>query len=217
MTVAVLGDSLADGYWGGLYRKLAREERFVFLRYARNSTGLARPDYYDWAEALEEYLAEDPIDTAVVSMGANDGQALYAGQGQWIQLGAEGWEDVYRERVEAMMQRLVDAGINTYWMGLPAVRGRHLTTSAQRLNPIYEQAAQEIGVTFIPLWALTADADGNFTSYLPDDEGRSRLMRHNDGVHFTSRGYAMIADHILMVMDQELALFDAEVEEEATQ
>ena len=98
------------------------------------------------------------------------------------------------------------------------MRGRHLTTSAERLNPIYEQAAHETGVTFVPLWELTADADGNFTSYLPDHEGRSRLMRHNDGVHFTSRGYAMIADHILDVMDQELALFDAVTEEEdATQ
>lgn len=212
-TVAVFGDSLADGYWGGLYRELARDERFSFLRYARNSTGLSRPDYYDWPTAIDEFLTSEPIDAVVISMGANDGQAMYVAPGQWIQLGADEWVPTYRERVEATMRRLVAAGVHTYWMGLPAVRGRHMVATAQRLNPIYEDCAREIGVTFVPLWDLTADANGDFTSYLPDQDGRSRLMRHNDGVHFTSRGYSMIADLILEVMGQELALFDDQGED----
>lgn len=215
-TVAVFGDSLADGYWGGLYRALARDTRFSFLRYARNSTGLSRPDFYDWPAAIDEYLSSEPIDAVVISMGANDGQAMYAGSGQWIQLGDDAWLPTYRERVEAVMHRLVAAGVHTYWIGLPAMRGRHMITTAERLNPIYEESAREIGVTFIPLWDLTADANGEFTSYLPDQDGRSRLMRHNDGVHFTSRGYSMIADQILSVMTQELGLF-AEDGEGATQ
>ncbi len=207
-TLAVFGDSLADGYWGGVYRALARQDRFEILRHARNATGLSRSDYFDWLTALEEHLATAPIDAALISMGANDHQSIYLGDRAYLHYGHDGWDEAYRARVLAMMSRLEDAGIPTFWVGLPVVRDDTRVEAARRLNRLYADAAEEAGATFIPLWTLTAGESGDFASYLPDEDGRSRRMRADDGIHFTSRGYSMIADHLMAIMDAELSLFD---------
>src|SRR4029450_203782 len=39
VAVTVPGDSLADGIWGAVYRRLVRDKRYVIRRNARNSTG----------------------------------------------------------------------------------------------------------------------------------------------------------------------------------
>ena len=206
-TLAVFGDSLADGYWGGVYRALARQDEFEILRHARNATGLSRSDYFDWGGALEDHLADPAIDAALISMGANDHQSIYLGDRRYLHYDSDGWDDAYLERAVSMMSRLKAAGVSTFWVGLPMVRDDTRAAAARRLNGLYAEAAAATGVTFIPLWDLTAGDGGAYVSYLPDEDGRSRQMRANDGVHFTSRGYSMIAEHLLTVMDAELSLF----------
>lgn len=203
-TVAVFGDSMAEGIWGGIFRKLQRNHRFEVLRRARHSTGLSRPDYYDWQQALDAFLDQDPIDAAVVSVGLNDIQALYVEGSRSYRFGTEAWDRAYRERVEALMDRLHRRNIPTFWIGLPIMRNEDRNSDVEHLNAIYRESASAHGVTFIPTWQITVDDHGGFSSYLRDDEGRSRLMRANDGVHFTPRGYDMLADFVLHAMQIEL-------------
>ena len=206
-TVVVIGDSLAEGYWGGLYRKLHRDNRFEVVGRARHSTGLSRPDYYDWNAAVSEFIAEDQPDAAVVSVGANDIQSLYREGDRHFAFGTDAWDTAYAERVETMMKRLLDAGVTVFWMGLPTVRGESLAEKVQHLNRIYQTVAAANGVTFVPVWNLTVDENGEFTSYLGDENGRSRLMRANDGIHFTNRGNELVAQHLLAVIEDEMSLF----------
>ena len=208
-TVAVFGDSLADGVWTGVYRQLSRDDRFQVLRRARVSSGLARPDFYNWQQALEEFLAADDIDAAVISVGLNDTQPVYH-NGRWDHgFGTERWDEIYAARVEAMMARLDAAGIPTFWLGLPVVRSNSYASKVRHINVIFEAtAAGREGVTFVPMWQATADENGAYSSYLEDSTGRSRLMRANDGIHFTVRGYELVAGHLLAAMRRELAVFN---------
>jgi hypothetical protein len=45
----------------------------------------------------------------------------------------------------------------------------------------------------VDTWALTSDANGNFTAYLPDGS----TARGSDGVHFTSAGGNYLAQAVL--------------------
>ena len=205
--VVVFGDSLADGIWTGVYRSLRRDERFEVLRLTRVSSGLSRPDYYDWPAALDDYLARYDVDAAVISVGLNDAQPVFH-DGRWEHgFGSEPWDEIYRDRVADFMARLTDAGVPTFWIGLPTVRSSSFGARIDHINGIYREMAARHGVFFVPTRDVTAGEDGEYAAYLADDSGRSRLMRANDGVHFTTRGYELLAGQLLAMMDQRLSIF----------
>lgn len=207
LTILMLGDSLAEGYWQGLHRKLLGDPRFRVSRESRHSTGLSRPDHFDWAGAVGDLLAGEEIDVAVVALGGNDLQSLYIDGERRFVFGSEAWDAHYAQRVTAMMQALQEADIAVFWMGLPSVRDDDVAAQMQHLNELNAQAAAQAGATFVPLWDVTTDEDGRYATYLRDAEGRSRQMRGDDGFHFTATGYAMVADHLLAAIDRELTLF----------
>lgn len=202
--IGVFGDSLADGIWAGLYRTLYNNERFEVARHTEVSSGLARTDFHDWEVELEAVLAAETIDVAVLCLGLNDNQPVYFDGRRQFEFGSEEWNEVYRGRVDALLRRLAEAGIPTFWVGLPTVRSASFGEQMAHLNTIYESQALVAGATFVPTLELTGDADGAYSAYLDDEDGRSRLMRANDGVHFTGRGYELIAKALLAVMHQKL-------------
>jgi len=216
-TIAVFGDSLADGIWGAFYRTLQRDRRFEILRRARASTGIARPDYYDWNQELATFLLEDPIDAAVFALGLNDMQAMYIARNQHHTFRSEAWNDEYRARVSRLMEQLVDAGVPTYWVGLPIMRSGNYSGNIAHLNTMFEPLADAYdGVEFVPMWDLTADANGAYSAYLEDEEGRNRLMRANDGIHFTPRGYELLSRAIMTAMARDLPIFQEMMAESGT-
>lgn len=207
--IGVFGDSLADGIWAGLYRTLQRYDRIEVLRHTEVSSGLARADFFDWDAELADILADEPLDIAVVCIGLNDNQPVYFEGRRQFAFASEEWNAVYRKRISDFIVRLQIMGVPTFWVGLPTVRDSHFAEQMSHLNMLYESEAGLAGITFIPTLALTGDADGAYSAYLPDEDGRNRLMRANDGVHFTSRGYAMIAEALIAVMSAELTFFSA--------
>ncbi len=78
VTIAVIGDSLADGIWGGLYRKLYRDKRFCVHRGAKNSVGFGASDML---EPLDRAFEAGPVDAVVMMIGANDRRGIYGSDG----------------------------------------------------------------------------------------------------------------------------------------
>ena len=205
--VLVLGDSLADGLWAGVYRTLRGTDDVSVDRHTRVSSGLSRPDFHDWDDELSSVLAQQDLDIAIVSIGLNDGQPVFH-EGRWDHdFATPEWDVIYRGRVEAFMTQLVDAGIPTFWMGLPTVRSDQFDERVQHMNAIYRDAAAETGVYFVETRGVTADDTGAYAAYLNDDEGRQRLMRANDGIHFTGRGYEMLGRVLVDAMADALGVF----------
>lgn len=206
-TVVVFGDSLADGIWAGVYRALRRDDRFDVRRHTRVSSGLSRPDYFDWQAALDEYLGEEEVDAVIISLGLNDAQPIFH-EGRWDHaFGTEPWTEIYRGRVGDFMARLAEAGVPTFWVGLPTVRSDSFAERVAHLNEIYAAMAAEHGVVFVPTREITADEEGRYSAYLADEDGRSRLVRANDGIHFTTRGYELLGQQLVATMREELSVF----------
>ncbi|MEM7444005.1 MAG: DUF459 domain-containing protein [Pseudomonadota bacterium] len=206
-TIAVYGDSMADGIWTALYRALQRDERFEVLDRARASTGIARPDYYDWQEELEQFLIDDPIDAAVFSVGLNDMQSAVLREGGHHDFRTPEWDETYQERVSLLMETLRANDVPTFWIGLPIMRSGNYSNNIAHLNGFFETLAPQHGATYVPLWDLTASETGEYTSHFPDETGRTRRMRNDDGIHFTTRGYEMLGREVLEAMHQELQVF----------
>lgn len=205
--IGVFGDSLADGIWAGLYRTLQRNERFEVARHTEVSSGLARPDFFDWHAELDTVLVNETITVAVLCFGLNDNQPVYYEGRRQFSFASEEWNTVYRQRVADVLQRLNAEQIPVFWVGLPTVRDSGFAEQMGHLNGIYESEALVADATFVPTKELTGDADGAYSAYLEDDEGRNRLMRANDGVHFTGRGYEMLAKALLAAMAETMPSF----------
>jgi hypothetical protein len=192
LTIAVIGDSLGDGLWQGLYLQLRDNKRFTVFRGSKRSVGFTTSDM---TEQIDAAFATGPVDALVVMVGANDDRRSFFANGKSLALFAtEKWIELYRGRVEGFMDYAAGRKVPFVWVLLPVMRTAEPTSAAQLVNRIVtETAAGRPHVALVPIWSVTADDKGAYMPYFNDLRGRRRLMRHSDGVHFSESGYEVLA------------------------
>ncbi|HEX2448206.1 MAG TPA: SGNH family hydrolase [Methyloceanibacter sp.] len=203
--VVVLGDSLGDGLWSGLYRAFEGDATLEFINRAKPSTGFARPDSYDWSKGAGDLLKSETYQIAIIMFGANDAQAIKSGK-EWLKVGSEGWHEVYGQRVEAFIKKLRAANVAVYWVGLPIMRSPGQNSDAEALNQAYREKAFINGAKFIDTWNGFTDEGGRYSAYGPDMTGQVKRLRADDGIHFTMRGYLKLAHFVEKDLRRDLSL-----------
>ena len=195
----------------GLYLEQGlREDGLVVRRRGKASTGLARPDFFDWpAEAARLVAAEHP-QVCVTMFGGNDAQGLWMGRekgpngrrvDRWIRWQEPGWSEEYARRVGRMYDALASEGATVFWIGMPVMGREKLHARMRRLNTIYRaEMALRRRAYFLDVWDVLAAPDGSYTSRLkvarPDGRARKVTVRAGDGVHLTVAGAHLLADHL---------------------
>lgn len=195
INVVVFGDSLGDGVWAGLYHLLRQDKRFNVIRRSRVATGFVRQDYFNWNEEVKAAASETRIDIAVVVMGTNDRQVIVDGRKRYA-LFEPKWREIYEKRVDAFTSTLQETGAHIYWMQLPVMRQARFENDMQGFNEIFETRANTNNVHFVKTRNLAIDENGAYTAYGDDLRGRKKLLRAEDGIHFTMPGYELIASPI---------------------
>ena len=161
------------------------------------STGLSRPDNFDWPATLREDAAAYDPEVVVFCVGANDDQAIATGDTVY-EFGSAGWRDQYAHRVAAVMDMLTSQGRMVVWVGQPVMRSPDFMTHMSLMNDIYAaEAARRTDVVFFDSRHLFSDAQGNYAPYLPDSSGNLTLMRAEDGIHLTPQGGMRLAQAVL--------------------
>src|SRR5579875_608129 len=60
--IAFVGDSMADGLWGAMFRRLGKDkclsEKVKLIRKAKNGTGLTRLDQFNWVDEVAKIVEE---------------------------------------------------------------------------------------------------------------------------------------------------------------
>lgn len=189
LRVYVGGDSLSQGVGTSLSRVASAFGTMKVLEHGVISSGLTRPDYYDWPAELGRALASGQPEAYVLMFGANDPQTIETPTGN-VNVGDPRWEEAYRARVALVMGAL-SATRPVIWIGLPAVGRNDLEPQMQLLTRIYsEEAAQFPNVRYIDVRAMIGPV---YTPYIDDGNGKQVLVRAQDKVHFTPAGYDMLA------------------------
>jgi hypothetical protein len=199
LRVWVAGDSLAE-VPGQALERIGGALDVVGLE-SRLSTGLARPDLYNWFTRVQQAPAELHPAVAVFSFGADDAHDYMAGVpgGKSVGLlGSPSWNAEYHRRVDGVTRELNAKGIHVVWLGLPIPDGPGFKKSFPVVNRILESvvAAHPKGATFVDTWHLLDDAHGRFATYLRV-HGKLTLMRLPDGVHYTAAAGDLIAQALL--------------------
>jgi hypothetical protein len=198
--IAVFGDSLADGTWAGLYQELRHTPTATLYRDSKVGTGITRPDYDAFFNNFATTLGPDKITDVVVMFGANDEEGLRDEAHKGYVFESAGWDKIYLSRVTKIIATCKAQGINVYWLGLPVLRDPALNQGALYINSILQPAVQAAGGVFIPLQDDFKGKDGGFTLTMADAKGVQRVLRAEDGVHFSLYGYDLIAKRVLAAM-----------------
>ena len=201
LRVWVGGDSLTSEFGPALADRLARTGRAKTEVEYRFSTGLSRPDYFDWPARLHAVIREQDPEVFVAMFGANDGQNI-AVDGEVLTFGSPEWQEEYGRRVDAVMTLLSRDGRDVFWIAQPIMRAPDFDQKMQLLNDIYrERAPAHEGVQFVDTRRLFS-RDGAYSPYLNDDDGQPVLMRQQDGVHLTRAGGERLTDVVIAKITQ---------------
>ncbi|HEY6259214.1 MAG TPA: DUF459 domain-containing protein [Xanthobacteraceae bacterium] len=201
--IAFVGDSISDGYWEGVSVTAARDPCLKALtefgRFAKNSTGLTRPDRFDWAAELKRVGESFKPRLFVMSLGLNDRQSVVE-HGQITMDDSPLYDDKYKERITAVLKNAAAAKAGLLWIGLPALRVPSSDKDAREKNRLFEEAITAFGapdIQYIPPWKLNQTGVDTFSSYGPDANGRMVQLRTPDGEHFTVAGEMLAAAYLL--------------------
>ena len=206
LAIWVGGDSLTSEFGPALADTVAQTKRGATEVDFRFSTGLARPDFFDWPRHLEQIAADLDPDVFVVMFGANDGQNI-AVKGAVLEFGSPEWKEEYTNRVDGVMESLGADGRMVLWVGQPIMRSADFDAKMQALNEIYASVAeQHDGVQYVESRAIFAGPDGAYSPYLEDAEGARTLMRQQDGIHLTRAGGQRLTDVVFEIIDERWSL-----------
>jgi hypothetical protein len=206
LRVYLAGDSLAQGWGEVLQGQLAKSDIYDVEENVRASTGLTRPDFFNWPDALQDDVESYQPQVAVVTFGGNDGQPLKDDNGDVHDVTDPEWAAVYAARTGAVMDYLSAGGRKLIWVGVPNAKGESLN---QRMDIIRRVAKAEAEkrpqVTYVDSWALFQGSGGGFAEYIIDRDGVAKPMRANDGYHMTFAGYERWARAVKEEIDRQLA------------
>jgi hypothetical protein len=199
----VAGDSMAQVFGSSLVNLAEKTNVIVGKLDYHVSTGLSRPDFFDWPQRFVDMIVEQKPDAAVMLFGANDAQSISA-NGKVYKVGSAGWRQVYAQRVSQAMDILAKGRRRVYWVGNPIMRDPLYRSRISMMDHIYQaEARKHPGVVYIPTWPLFADKKGSYAEYLPDAGGDMVLMRASDGIHLTRAGGDRMAQAVLEVIEKD--------------
>jgi hypothetical protein len=200
LRIWVAGDSLAEVPGQALERLTNPALKVVGVE-SRLSTGLARPDLYNWFKRIQEAPVQLAANVVVFSFGADDAHDFMAGvpAGKHVgRLGTPSWSAEYTRRVDGVTRELNAQGVHVVWLGLPIPDGAGFKKSFPIVNGILEKvaAAHPTSATYVDTWHILDDAHGRYAPYLRV-RGKVTLMRLPDGVHYTPAAGDLIAQQVL--------------------
>jgi hypothetical protein len=199
LRVWVGGDSMMRDLSESVQRLAAGNALLAVTAHYEISSGLTRPDYFDWPDALRSDMTDTDAEVAVVMFGANDGQGLIAPDGTTYQRVSEpGWQREYADRVAALMDQLRADGRLVLWVTQPPMRDGDFDARMDIVNEIYRAAAStRPWVDLVETALLFGDSGGAFADRLPGPDGELRDLRQDDGIHLSREGADLLAAELI--------------------
>lgn len=205
MRVLMIGDS---NFFGSLGHRVERGFRArgyeVHIR-AKPSSGLARPDFFDWFRETRRLIAVSRPDVIVAMLGANDVQRI-----TWPRLARRvfwqdqpGWRTAYEARVRTFMQMLADDGREVFYLS-PTNRGWPVARDAvDKVRDIQQRVAGDLPrVHWIDMFPLSSNAHGEWLRFGVGEDGKRIWYRQPDRIHLTKLGGELIGARLLRYLSR---------------
>ncbi len=186
----VIGSSSVRGTFGRIISDDLESWGFDVTRRGVVSAGLARPDFFDFGEALEEIQIGENTAAVFLYVGMNDGQSIWLRpnerRGQvrpWLSWHDPRWPDVYTDRARELLQSICARGARQAIVLLPIETPKaRLEGKMQRIRRLQRRAAQDASCATA---VSTGGENGQFRL-------NGRRLRTHDGFHMTASGAQLV-------------------------
>ena len=209
-SLAVVGDSLSIALASEMEKALADKPGLGFASLGKVSSGLARPDFFDWDRNMDDLARRYKPDAVVMMIGANDNKPLHLPDGSQIGYGTAEWDRGYMERVRRIVAiiRAYNPSATVFWLEAPVMADPILSQDLRHINALARKVMNASrDCHFVDTWALFSATGGGFAFSKPDVEGGATL-RARDGVHLTQAGAQALAEHCLTALQARLTWDD---------
>jgi len=201
------GDSMSQVFGESLVRVAADTGVVETTLDYRISTGLTRPDYFNWPAHLATELERLDPEAVVIMFGANDAQGIVTAAGDVHQPLEAGWIAEYRRRVAGTMDLLRDDDRVVWWVGQPIMRSGGFSERMAGLNRIYaEEAATRPWIRFVDTFPMFSGPSGGYEAFLPGVDGTVQDLRQGDGIHLSRAGGDLLAEAVLDDVETEAGI-----------
>jgi len=190
LRVLVVGDSLGIDLGDVLVNDLVSTGVVQATLDGEVSTGLTRPDYFNWPDELSVDLPKYTPQLIVIMIGANDPQD-FPGPPD-IPFGTSTWDTTYASRVAEFMAEAKSRGAQVIWVGMPPMQNPGLSAAMSRIDGIVQTQAGREGVDFLSSWTVLGTPTGQFTPYLVVG-GEEVNVREPDGTHISPGGAQVLS------------------------
>ncbi|WP_304370714.1 SGNH family hydrolase [uncultured Helicobacter sp.] len=195
-SVLLVGDSMMQGV-APYMLKTFKKMNLQGINLSKHSTGLTYKHYFDWAEAIKDAFSKnDNIALVVVLLGANDPWTIKKN----IAFKSPLWEEIYTQRIEEILIIAQSNGARIVWYEIPSVREKSLNDKLMYLNSLYEREMRSGGEYFLQSNGIVTQG-GKYSAFIKNKSGKSVQVRDDDGVHFTSKGYQIMANIFLNALE----------------
>ena len=176
------------------------------------SSGLARPDFYNWPAELAAALPDADPDIVVATFGGNDSQGLSIPAdeltfivGDPVDNEAE-WSEEYTRRAGEVMDLLLEDDRTVIWVGIPNDDNADVTARLAIQDRAAKAAADaRPEVIFIDTWTRFSGRDGGLAEFVIDPrDGVGKDVRADDGFHLNVTGAEILALDIAQAVRDDL-------------
>ncbi|OYD79523.1 putative periplasmic SGNH family hydrolase [Campylobacter avium] len=191
----IIGDSLMQGVALSLVKDLQALD-INSTNLSKQNTGLSYKSYFNWAKATQAaFLSNDKIKYVVVLLGANDPWAIKLNN-KYHQFNTAQWLSIYTSRINEILQIAKNYGARVFWYEIPPVKDKNLNTKLKVLNQIYKNELANNEEIFIQTQSVLSD-NGEYSSYVKDENNKSIKVRADDGTHFNIKGAKIMSNLLL--------------------
>lgn len=207
----VVGDSNIFGPLGKFLERGLGALGYDVKRRGKPTSGLARPDFFDWAAEVEGLLERHEPNLVIAMFGGNDGQRMASTDlsGKPVQMSAgDAWAHEYQSRVSAFARKVRGEGRTVFILSPTNRRPRFAREKMQKVRAAQREALEGMdNVTWIDMFPLSSDADGEWLKEGTDVNGDLVNYRRPDGIHLTPAGGQVVGQRVLeRLLDSGLTL-----------
>jgi len=197
LRVLIVGDSIGLDMGGPLQSDLAGTGVVNAALDARESTGLTRPDYFNWPAELTADLKAVQPQVVVVMIGANDAQDFLGPPD--VPYTSPQWNTLYAQRVAQFMQIAQSGGAAVLWVGMPPMENPGLSAQMSDINAVVQRQAglAHPPVNFVGTDKSLGTPQGGYTAFVTNAAGQIVNVRSPDGTHLTAGGGQVAAQQVI--------------------
>lgn len=198
--ILLTGDSLMAGLGPHMQREMAGYRNISLIPIGKGSTGLSRPDFYNWPQALKENLRKHRPQMVIMWIGTNDvATSIYNVEGT-DEPCSPLWIRAYANKIYEIVKICQAHNARIIFMSPPVMDRPKWDTKLARITRLMRTICRHYRLGFINTRPIFSDNNGQYTHTKRLPDGSTGAIRTSDHIHITPDGYKLVMDVLLPYM-----------------